>query len=75
MKSRRYSINWMIFATAVIFFIFGKFIAPRYEELLLQSGVVEKVTPISKYSLIACGVLVACLIVRFVFQWKNRKKK
>ena len=74
MKSRKYSLDWTLLVSAGIFFVLGKFIAPRYEELLLRSGVAEEVTPISKYSLIGSGILILCLLGRWIFRWKKRKK-
>ena len=65
----------MLFASAGIFFFFGKFISPRYEEMLLTSGVVDEVTPISKYSLFFSAFLTLCLIGRWIYRWKNRKQK
>ncbi|MFT6179386.1 MAG: hypothetical protein ACI9NQ_001777 [Paracoccaceae bacterium] len=75
MKSRKYSFDWLFFATSVIFFIFGKFISPRYESMLLTSGVVEEVTPISKYCLVVSALLFLCLVGRWIYRWKNRAKK
>jgi len=75
MKSRKYSFDWIIIATGGIFFLFGKFISPRYEKMLLSSGAVEEVTPISKYCLFISGVLLCCLIGRWVYRWRKRGEK
>ena len=75
MKSRKYSFDWQLLATAGIFFLFGKFISPRYENMLLQSGTVDEVTPISKYCLGVSVFLLIVLVGRWIYRWKKREKK
>ncbi len=75
MKSRRYSLDWILLSTAAIAFLFGRFISPRYEELLLESGAVETVTPLSIYSLIFSAVLLLGLLALWIYRWKSRKRK
>ncbi|MDA7868061.1 hypothetical protein N9A62_03585, partial [Akkermansiaceae bacterium] len=58
MKKRQLSVTWGLLASAGIFFILGKFIAPEYETKLLEFGIFEEVFPVSKYSLVLSGVLV-----------------
>ena len=57
MKKRQLSATWGLLASAGIFFIFGRFIAPEYEAKLLEFGVFDEVFPVSKYSLMLSGVL------------------
>ena len=63
MKKRQLSVTWGLLASAGIFFILGKFIAPEYEAKLVEFEVFEEVFPVSKYSLILSGVLVGILVV------------
>jgi len=74
MKSRKFSIDWMLFASAGIFLMVGKLIARRYEVMLLESGLVEEVVPISRYCLIVSYFLIACLIGRWIYRIANRWK-
>lgn len=71
MKSRKASIDWMLFATAGIFLMVGKFIAPRYESMLLESGIVEEVTPISTYCMIAGGFFALILVLRWILRFRS----
>ena len=64
----------MLFASTGIFFMVGQFIAPRYERMLLESGIVEEVTPISVYCLIASAVIFVCLIGRWIYRLTHRVK-
>jgi hypothetical protein len=63
MKKRQLSAAWGLLASAGIFFIFGRFIAPEYESKLLEFGVFDEVFPVSKYSLMLSGVLVGILVI------------
>ncbi len=63
MKKKRLSLEWALLATAGIFFIFGRFIAPEYEAKLLEFGLYEEVVPVSKYALILSGILLACFVI------------
>ena len=65
----------MILASAGVMFLFGKYIAPRYERMLKESGEVGEITPISKYCLIVSALLIVALIGRWIYRWKNRKSK
>jgi hypothetical protein len=75
MKSRKLSFDWMIFASAGVMYLFGKYIAPRYEKMLKESGEVGEITPISTYCLIVSALLIVALIGRWIYRWKNRKSK
>jgi len=63
MKKRQLSATWGLLASAGIFFIFGRFIAPEYEAKLLEFGVFDEVFPVSKYSLMLSGVLMGILVI------------
>lgn len=63
MKKRQLSATWGLLASAGIFFIFGRFIAPEYEAKLLEFGVFDKVFPVSKYSLMLSGILMGILVI------------
>jgi len=63
MKKRQLSVTWGLLASAGIFFILGKFIAPEYETKLVEFGIFEEVFPVSKYSLILSGVLVGLFVI------------
>ena len=63
MKKRQLSVTWGLLASAGIFFILGKFIAPEYETKLLEFGIFEEVFPVSKYSLVLSGVLVGLFVI------------
>ncbi|MDA7895346.1 hypothetical protein N9B30_00650 [Akkermansiaceae bacterium] len=63
MKKRQLSATWGLLASAGIFFIFGRFIAPEYEVKLLEFGVFDEVFPVSKYSLMLSGVLMGILVI------------
>ena len=43
MKKRQLSATWGLLASAGIFFVFGRFIAPEYEAKLLEFGVFDEV--------------------------------
>ena len=43
MKKRQLSVTWGLLASAGIFFIFGRFIAPEYEAKLLEFGVFDEI--------------------------------
>ena len=60
------SVTWGLLASAGIFFIFGRFIAPEYEAKLLEFGVFDEVFPVSTYSLILSGILVIFLLIRLI---------
>lgn len=68
MKKRQLSVSWGLLASAGIFFILGRFIAPEYEAKLLEFGVFEEVFPVSRYSLILSGVLVGLFVVFLLFR-------
>ena len=63
MKKRQLSVTWGLLASAGIFFILGKFIAPEYETKLVEFGIFEEVFPVSRYSLILSGVLVGLFVI------------
>ncbi|MDA7866146.1 hypothetical protein N9A70_05175 [Akkermansiaceae bacterium] len=63
MKKRQLSVTWGLLASAGIFFILGKFIAPEYETKLVEFGIFEEVFPVSKYSLVLSGVLVGLFVI------------
>lgn len=63
MKKRQLSVTWGLLASAGIFFILGKFIAPEYETKLVEFGIFEEVFPVSKYSLILSGILVGLFVI------------
>ena len=66
MKKRQLSAAWGLLASAGIFFILGKFIAPEYEAKLVEFGIFEEVFPVSRYSLILSAVLVALFVLIFL---------
>ncbi|MEN8784106.1 MAG: hypothetical protein ABF379_07075 [Akkermansiaceae bacterium] len=68
MKKRQLSVSWGLLASAGIFFILGRFIAPEYEAKLVEFGVFEEVFPVSRYSLILSGVLVGLFVVFRLFR-------
>ncbi len=63
MKKRQLSAAWGLLASAGIFFILGKFIAPEYEAKLVEFGIFEEVFPVSRYSLILSAVFVGLFVL------------
>jgi len=47
MKSRKYSLDWMLLMSAGIFFVLGKFIAPRYDTLEEAKEIFNESAPLS----------------------------
>lgn len=73
-SQKRFSIDWSLLASAAIFFLLGKFIAPRYESMFRESGIFEEIVPVSKYSLIISGGLAACFLALLVFRLCRLKR-
>ena len=71
MKSGNWSIEWMLGATTVIFFLMGKFFAPYYENLSNAAAGTEG-TVISDSVLIASGVFAVFFLARLVYRFKTR---
>ncbi len=62
----------MLLAGAGVAYVFGRFIAPRYEAMLSAASDFEEVTPISTFSLWTAGVLIVALFARLFYRWKKR---
>jgi hypothetical protein len=62
-RKKRLSLDWSLLASAAIFFLLGRFIAPRYEALFRDAGIFEEIVPVSRYALIASGVLAVGFVV------------
>ena len=71
MKSFR-SIEWILGATAALFLVFGRSIAPHYEELFAATDPEAEVLPIAKYCLWFAAFLIVLLVVRIGYRLKNR---
>ena len=71
MKSKGWSVEWMLGATAAIFFLMGRYFAPYYEGM---SNAVEGTegSIISDSVLIVSGVFAVFLLVRLVYRFKAR---
>lgn len=72
MKSSPKSIEWILGATAALFVIFGRFVAPHYEQLFAAADPEAEVAPIARYCLWFAGFLIAVLILRLIYRWKGR---
>lgn len=72
-KKRRLSFDWALLATAAIFFLLGRFIAPHYEKLFMDAGIFDEVFPVSEYSLILAAVLAGGFVLLWVVRllWKK----
>lgn len=68
-KKKPLSFLWSLLVSSAIFFIFGRFIAPQYEQKLFQAGFIDEIVPVSRYSLILSGVLLALFLVVLVFRF------
>lgn len=65
-------IDWVLFASAILFFLMGRFMIPRYEEMILAMDE-EAGSPWSTLSLAISGVLLVLFILRII--WRVRKSK
>ena len=79
MKSALRSIEWIMGSSALLFYGFGRFIAPHYELMLVNfdemfSGAENQppVPPLSKYCIGFAYFLVVLLAIRIVYRWKKR---
>ena len=72
MKKSPKSIEWILGATAALFLIFGKYVAPHYEELFAAADPASEVAPIGRYCLWFASFLIAVLVLRVIYRCKNR---
>ena len=72
-QRKRLSLDWSLLASAGIFFLLGRFIAPQYEQKFLEAGFIDEIVPVSRYSLILPGVLFALFLVVFIFRFLRPK--
>lgn len=64
-------VDWVLLASAVLFFLMSRFIIPRYEDMLIAMGELEG----RPWSTAALGVsifLAVLFIIRLI--WRFRKK-
>ena len=71
MKNASWSVEWMLGATAGIFFLMGKYFAPYYENLS-NAATGEEGTAISDGVLLASAVFVVLLVLRLIYRFKKR---
>ena len=71
MKSGSWSIEWMLGATALIFFLMGKYFAPYYENLSNAASGTEG-TVISDSVMIASAFFAVFFVARLVYRLKTR---
>lgn len=74
-KKKRFTYDWSLLMSAAICFVFGKFVAPKYEEMLRQIGLEGEFSPYSKYSLILSGILLVCLFGLWGYRLFSKKSK
>ncbi|MGD1977897.1 MAG: hypothetical protein PVJ98_00770 [Akkermansiaceae bacterium] len=72
-KKKRLSFLWSLLVSSMIFFIFGQFIAPVYEEQILQAGLAEEVVPVSRYSLYLSAALFGGFLLLLVLRLIRKK--
>jgi len=73
-KKKRFTYDWSLLMSAAICFVFGKFVAPKYEEMLMQIGLEGEVSPYSRYSLILSGILLVCLLALWGYRFSKKSK-
>lgn len=66
------SVEWILGATAAVFFVFGRFVAPYYEELFSYAAPDEEQVAISTYCLWASGILAGVVVIRLIWRLKSR---
>ena len=71
MKTSGWSVEWMLGASAAIFFLMGRYFAP-YIENISNTASGENGTEISDGVLLVSAVLVVLLVVRLVYRFKKR---
>ncbi|MDB4436048.1 hypothetical protein N9139_01080 [Akkermansiaceae bacterium] len=64
-------VDWVILASAVLFFLMSRFIIPRYEDMLIAMGELEG-RPLSTTALGVSIFLAVLFIIRLI--WRFRKK-
>jgi uncharacterized BrkB/YihY/UPF0761 family membrane protein len=72
-QRRRLSLEWSLLASAGIFFIFGKYIASQYEQKLYEARFIDEIVPVSRYSVIASGVLFILFVLAMIFRFVRKK--
>ena len=72
MRSGLRSVEWILAASAALFFVFGKYIAPYYEGMFEQVSPDEEPVAISFFSLCAAGILFGLLVARLFWRLRRR---
>lgn len=71
---KRSSIEWILFATMTICFVFGYAIAPYYEQLFVNLEPGAPVRPLAFYFKVLGTILLVALLARLLYRWTARRR-
>jgi len=72
-RKKRLALDWSLLASALIFFLLGKYIAPEYERQFLEGGLIDEAAPVSGHLLLVSKVLLGLFVLLWVFRFLRKK--